>query len=65
MGYLIVAVLVSAFVWWRISLHLWPYARCRWCRGRKGHSLGSSRGRWGNCSRCGGKGKRMRWGAQG
>jgi hypothetical protein len=60
--YLILAVLVAAFGWWRLSLHLWPYAPCRWCRGRK-NSLGSSRGRWGDCWRCGGKGKRLRWGA--
>jgi hypothetical protein len=65
MGYLILVVIVATFGWWRLSLRFWPYAPCRWCRGRKGNNLGSSRGRWGNCSRCGGKGKRLRWGAQG
>jgi hypothetical protein len=64
-GYLFFAVIVAAFGWWRLSLHFWPYAPCRWCRGRKGNNLGSRRGRWGSCSRCGGKGKRVRWGARG
>jgi hypothetical protein len=64
MGYLILAVVaVVAYGWWRLSLRWWPYTRCWWCRGRKGNSWGSSRGRWGDCPRCGGKGKRLRWGA--
>ena len=64
MGYLILAViLVLPFGWWRLSVRIWPYAQCRWCRGRKGNSLLSSKGRWGDCWKCGGKGKRLRWGA--
>lgn len=63
MGYLILAVVV-AFGWWRLSLRWWPYAPCRWCRGRKGNIWGSTQGRWGDCPRCGGKGKRLRWGAR-
>lgn len=63
--YLIFAVIVAAYAWRKVSLHFWPYAPCRWCRGRKGNSLGSSGWRWGDCSRCGGKGKRLRWGAHG
>lgn len=63
--YLIFAIIVAAYAWRKVSLHFWPYAPCRWCRGRKGNSLGSTGGRWGDCSRCGGKGKRLRWGAHG
>jgi hypothetical protein len=63
--YLLFAVIVAAYAWRKVSLHFWPYAPCRWCRGRKGNSLGSRRGRWGDCSRCDGKGKRLRWGARG
>jgi hypothetical protein len=56
MGYPILVVIVATFGWWRLLLRFWPYAPCRWCRGRKGNNLGSGRGRWGNCSRCGGRG---------
>lgn len=63
--YLIIAVIIAAYGWWRLSLRLWPYAPCWWCRGRKGNRLGSSRGRWGDCRVCDGKGRRLRWGARG
>ena len=67
MGYVVLVVVIVAFAWWRFSLYLWPYARCRWCRGRKGKgtSFGSTKGRWGDCWRCGGKGQRLRWTARG
>jgi hypothetical protein len=66
MGYLILAVVaVAAFGWWRLSLRFWPYAPCRWCRGHKGNNWGSTGGRWGDCPKCGGKGRRLRWGARG
>jgi hypothetical protein len=65
MGYLVLVVFaVVAYGWWRLSLRWWPYARCRWCRGRKGNNWGSSHGRWGDCPMCHGKGKRVRWGAR-
>jgi hypothetical protein len=46
-----------------ISAWLWPFAKCRSCRG-SGRSLGSNRRRWGICRRCGGSGKRIRFGAR-
>lgn len=42
---------------------LWPFARCRSCRG-SGRSWGSNHRRWGVCGRCGGSGKRRRLGAR-
>jgi DnaJ-class molecular chaperone len=55
----LIAIVVSALV----SRRLWPYARCRSCRG-SGLSGGSNRHRWGICRRCGGSGKRTRLGAR-
>lgn len=46
-----------------LSLFLWPYSKCLWCRG-KGRNLGSNSDRWGNCFRCGGAGKKLRRGAK-
>jgi hypothetical protein len=46
-----------------ISIFLWPYARCRSCRGSS-TNIGSSHRRWGVCGRCGGSGKRVRLGAR-
>lgn len=48
---------------WIISLLLWPYAPCTRCKG-SGRNPGSNRGRWGNCRKCGGSGKRFRLGAR-
>ena len=45
------------------SLWLWPFAPCRWCKGSKSNP-GSTRRRFGNCPRCGGKGFRVRFGAR-
>lgn len=46
-----------------VDVALWPYARCRACRGSQ-TSHGSNRTRWGLCSRCGGSGERVRFGAR-
>ena len=45
------------------SLYFWPYAPCRKCKG-SGKNAGSSRKRYGDCSRCGATGRRRRIGAQ-
>ena len=46
-----------------VSRLLWPFARCRACGG-SGTNAGSNRRRWGVCGRCGGSGKRTRFGAR-
>lgn len=56
---LVLAVL--AFVGWRFSLKVWPYAPCRKCSGN-GKNEGSNRRRWGYCRKCGGSGRRERVG---
>lgn len=47
---------------WRVSVRLWPNARCSACGGT-GRNAGSNSQRWGTCRRCGGSGKRLRLGA--
>ena len=65
---LVIGIIVAAAIgygWWRLSLHMHPYARCLWCRrGRRGQNRGSGDRVWGNCKHCGGSGKRLRWGAR-
>ena len=67
----IILVLAAAggYVLWRLSLRAHPYARCLWCRDRRGRNRGSGRkvlGEvWGNCKHCGGSGRRLRLGAKG
>ena len=58
----LLATAATGFGWWRLSLRLWPYARCRRCN-RSGTNWGSDRDRWGPCRKCGGSGKRRRLGA--
>ena len=61
---IIVALSAAAgYVLWRMSLRAHPYARCLWCRGRRGRNRGS-RQVWGNCKHCGGSGRRLRLGAK-
>lgn len=60
---MVVGGLVVVLAARQLSLYLWPYAKCRWCRG-KGRNLGSNSDRWGNCFRCGGSGKKLRRGAK-
>lgn len=61
---LLIAVASVAYGSWRVSLRLHPYAPCRRCSGNRGRNWGSTGSRWGNCPRCGGSGRRMRWGAR-
>ena len=63
---LVIIIVLSAaggYVLWRISLRAHPYARCLWCRGRRGRNRGSGRV-WGNCKHCGATGRRLRLGAK-
>ena len=59
-----IAMAAVVFGWWRLSLRLWPYARCGRCKGG-GRNWGSNSKRSGRCGRCGGSGRRLRWGAKG
>jgi DnaJ-class molecular chaperone len=52
-----------AFGCWWVSLRWWPYTACWKCSGT-GKNTGSNRQRWGDCRKCGGSGKRLRWGAR-
>jgi hypothetical protein len=56
-------IAAAAAAGWYISLRRHPYAPCRWCRGTS-RNAGSTRKRWGACPRCGGTGRRLRWGAR-
>jgi DnaJ-class molecular chaperone len=46
-----------------LSLYLWPFRKCRRCKGT-GRNPGSSSSRWGQCRRCRGAGYRRRLGAK-
>jgi hypothetical protein len=59
----VVLVLAALAVVWLVRAWLWPFAPCRWCKGRK-TNRGSTRKRFGNCRRCGGTGHRIRFGAR-
>jgi hypothetical protein len=55
-----------ALVVWVVSLYLWPFAHCLKCQG-SGKNRGSKtrgRGRYGQCRRCKGTGRRNRIGAK-
>jgi hypothetical protein len=52
------AVLGAAIAVWAVRAWFWPFAACRWCRGR-GRNAGSNGRRWGTCWACGGSGKRQ------
>lgn len=56
-------ILAALLAGWRISLHIWPFARCRWCGGT-GHNPGSTRRRFGFCKHCQGSGMRRRFGTR-
>jgi DnaJ-class molecular chaperone len=57
------ALVLTPIIVYVVSVFLWPYARCRVCRGST-TSRGSSRHRWNVCGRCGGSGQRVRLGAR-
>jgi hypothetical protein len=44
------------------TCRLWPYVTCPRCHGT-GRSRSPSGSAWRDCARCGGQGKRVRWGA--
>lgn len=46
-----------------LSVRLWPYTKCGRCSGT-GKNAGSTGKRWGNCRRCGGSGRRFRFGTR-
>jgi hypothetical protein len=48
---------------WAGSLWLWPFRRCRGCKGT-GRNFGSTGRRFGTHWRCGGTGRRVRFGAR-
>lgn len=62
-AFIIIIVLLGALGYWRLSLYLWPTAACRRCS-RSGKNPGSNSDRWGSCRKCGGSGKRNRYGAR-
>lgn len=60
---ILIAAVVIALGWWRLSLWLYPHAKCHVCGGSK-QTPGSNADRWGPCLKCGGTGKRLRLGAR-
>lgn len=49
--------LITVIVW-TIRAYFWPFAPCRKCKGAK-TNRGSTKKRFGTCSRCGGTGTRQ------
>lgn len=49
---------------WLIRARLYPYGPCPLCRRRKGRGIGSTRGSWNRCARCGGSGEVLRLSAR-
>jgi len=58
-----IAVALGALACWRVSVWLYPFAQCRRCSGTR-QVPGSNKDRWGTCGRCGGSGRRRRFGAR-
>jgi DnaJ-class molecular chaperone len=58
-----VAVMLGLLAAWQISTWLYPYAPCRRCSGTR-QVPGSNKDRWGTCGKCGGTGRRRRFGAR-
>lgn len=56
-------IITAAVIAYLGSLYLWPYAPCRWCKGR-GTNRGSTRRRFGDCRWCGGTRRRQRLGSR-
>jgi hypothetical protein len=52
-----------ALAGWAVSLYLWPFAPCGKCLG-SGRNPGSNSKRHGQCRRCKGAGRRIRFGAR-
>ncbi len=51
-------LIVAALAAWTVRAYIWPFANCRRCKGAK-TNRGSSKKRFGTCSRCGGSGTRQ------
>ena len=51
-------IILIAVAGWTVRAYFWPFARCRRCKGAK-TNRGSSKKRFGTCSRCGGTGTRQ------
>ncbi len=51
-------IFLAAAAVWAVRAWLWPYAPCRWCKGRK-TNRGSTARRFGSCWRCKGSGMRQ------
>jgi len=58
-----VLILALAWLWRRVSVRIWGYRKCFWCRGT-GKNLGSTSSRWGSCWFGCDSGKRYRRGAR-
>lgn len=54
----LILVVVGGYL---LSCLLWPYTKCRSCKGGK-HFSPSGRS-WRSCARCGGRGRQLRLGA--
>lgn len=52
-------LLAAAAAVWAARALFWPFAACRWCRGRRGRNAGSTGRRWGRCRMCDGSGQRQ------
>lgn len=60
--YVVLAVVVVV-AWWQVDVRRHPTRRCPRCHGRKVNA-GSTRLKWGECSRCAGTGHVRRIGAR-
>lgn len=60
---IVIVIVLGALACWRVSVRIWPIARCRKCGG-DGRNPGSNSDRWGVCRKCGGAGKHPRIGAR-
>ena len=51
-------LIIAATAVWLVRAYFWPFAPCRWCKGRK-TNRGSNAKRFGSCWRCKGSGIRQ------
>jgi DnaJ-class molecular chaperone len=56
-------LIAAALACWAVSLYLWPLRPCGKCKG-SGRNAGSNPQRFGECKRCGGSGRRQRFGSR-
>ena len=60
---LFAVALVLTISGYGVTCWLWPFGRCRRCRGT-GKNIGSTGRRYGTHKRCGGTGRRLRFGTR-